>query len=277
MTVATTSLNPATMAATSMQKESAPASLTTAVTAPKAPVTSKHRQLKHGTTLIEARRLSKHSRKLIARRLAQSLWPGAAATAMDHCRLPEAPSRVAYSEPLAPPSQRGGAQPDVAKPNSSGTGSASTTNTVVQFQEQVSVVEIPSHRSYPDQVHSSMWSNRKEIAWNLVRNRKEFAADGGDWRLAKEESEMLFYQGKLYHPVTYLAMQRENRKRLVRMLRKQNTTTSSTTGSSSTRNKDTVTGHKKSIQVTRVHGSINKKKLLPSGRRHRALLCPHTE
>jgi len=73
----------------------------------------------------------------------------------------------------------------------------------VQFKEDVTIHEIPSFRDYSDQVRSTMWRNTSEIANDARRNRREFIADGFDWRCACEEESMFLdaNSGELIHPV----------------------------------------------------------------------------
>merc|ERR1712125_234811 len=54
----------------------------------------------------------------------------------------------------------------------------------VQFQPNVSVVEIPSRDCYSRREKETIWRSSKEIRFMARRNRKEYSHDGGDWRTA---------------------------------------------------------------------------------------------
>ena len=73
----------------------------------------------------------------------------------------------------------------------------------VRFHDKVSVLEIPSHRCYPKDVRKSIWSGKREIKINAVRNRREFAAEGKDASKVKEEDEFVVIGNELMHPATY--------------------------------------------------------------------------
>lgn len=92
-------------------------------------------------------------------------------------------------------------------------------NSRVRFHVSVSVIEIPSHRSYKKEVHRKVWSGLREIEKNAKRNRREFASDGFAWRKCREEDSFLSLRGELVHPETYLWTQRQQQKKLFRRLR----------------------------------------------------------
>lgn len=74
----------------------------------------------------------------------------------------------------------------------------------VSFNKKVSVVEIPSHRDYDDESHSSTWLSCGDIQSNAERNLREFAAEGWDWKNVVEETSMYrLTNGQLVHPATY--------------------------------------------------------------------------
>lgn len=133
-------------------------------------------------------------------------------SSIDTSRLPGESLRLSYSVPLT----RG----VVCRRNR-------RTNTVtkisrVRFEENVSIIEIPSHRSYSRDTKQRMWNGTRQIRADANRNKIEWAADGRDWKNCKEEDEMLTLAGELIHPVTYLSLQRCSQRRLFLRLRQEN-------------------------------------------------------
>lgn len=167
---------------------------------------------------IEVRLLTKSERKLIASRLFQSMQrvqgtglDGRTQKSRLASVLPDVSVRVTYSVPLK-----------CSKCDKIASSTLIVAHPIVTFQETVSVIEIPSYRSYDSEVRKSIWGTRQHIRANAARNKAEFAADGRDWRTCKEEDEMLTLNGELVHPVTYLSLQRYNQRRLFRRLRDEN-------------------------------------------------------
>lgn len=103
--------------------------------------------------------------------------------------------------------------------------------TAVQFEDVVSVKEIPSHRMYPQEVRKQLWSSLKEIQANAKRNEGEFRADGDNWQTSTEEDQFQVwknnddkYNDLLLHPYTFqqkqLEQQEEEHRRKFTMLNK---------------------------------------------------------
>jgi hypothetical protein len=73
--------------------------------------------------------------------------------------------------------------------------------TAVVFDDNVSVVSIPSHADYSERIRSRVWADRYEIAAMASRNMLEFASEGFDWRNVAGDEDMLHIEGKLIHPI----------------------------------------------------------------------------
>lgn len=74
----------------------------------------------------------------------------------------------------------------------------------VSFHTSVSVYEIPSHRDYDEDSHSSLWTSFDVQTKNAKRNSFEYQADQKDWRNACEEDGMVQIQtGEFVHPATW--------------------------------------------------------------------------
>lgn len=73
----------------------------------------------------------------------------------------------------------------------------------IAFQENVSVVPIPTRYEYSDRIKSKIWSNRAELHANAERNAIEFAAEGWNWRNVTEDEGMYIcsQSGELVHPI----------------------------------------------------------------------------
>jgi hypothetical protein len=73
--------------------------------------------------------------------------------------------------------------------------------TAVVFDDNVSVISIPSHSDYSDRIRSRTWADRYEIADMASRNMLEFASEGWDWRNVAGDEDMLHIEGELIHPI----------------------------------------------------------------------------
>ncbi|CAB9511414.1 expressed unknown protein [Seminavis robusta] len=82
----------------------------------------------------------------------------------------------------------------------------------IQFLPYVTVVDIPSHRDYPQNVQEQLWTSLDEIQANGWRNSLEFEADNRDWRKATEEDVFIGVNGELVHPETYRQHCRSHRR-----------------------------------------------------------------
>jgi hypothetical protein len=73
--------------------------------------------------------------------------------------------------------------------------------TAVVFDDNVSVISIPSHSDYSERIRSRTWADRYEIADMASRNMLEFASEGWDWRNVAGDEDMLQIDGELIHPI----------------------------------------------------------------------------
>jgi hypothetical protein len=73
--------------------------------------------------------------------------------------------------------------------------------TTVVFDDNVSVISIPSHSDYSERIRSRTWADRYEIADMASRNMLEFASEGWDWRNVAGDEDMLLIDGELIHPI----------------------------------------------------------------------------
>ena len=79
----------------------------------------------------------------------------------------------------------------------------------IQFNPQVTVIPIPSHKSYPPEVHNALYLSRTEMSVNTIRNTREFIYEGWNWMNVIEEDGMYrskvtkgsWIKGMLVHPV----------------------------------------------------------------------------
>ncbi|KAL7535309.1 hypothetical protein ACHAXR_006407 [Thalassiosira sp. AJA248-18] len=61
----------------------------------------------------------------------------------------------------------------------------------VSFDSTVKAATIPSRVSYSNRIRTRLWSSTENIYANAVRNEKEYAFDGNNWRTAREEDDFL--------------------------------------------------------------------------------------
>jgi len=74
----------------------------------------------------------------------------------------------------------------------------------VSFCEYVKVDLIPSHREYDELTKDAIWNGSRIIRSEMKRNLYEMWAEGGDWRSAFEEDDMIRApDGSLVHPATW--------------------------------------------------------------------------
>ena len=114
-----------------------------------------------------------------------------------------APSRIQFD--FSRPQSRsalGNVVPFEATLKESGECSSPSANTTVQFNETVSVVNIPSRYQYSDRMKKFLWSDRWELQEMAERNMIEFEAEGFDWRNVVLDDEMYIdsVNGQLIHP-----------------------------------------------------------------------------
>jgi len=78
----------------------------------------------------------------------------------------------------------------------------------IQFNPQVTVIPIPSHKSYPPEIHNALYLSRTEMSVNTIRNTREFIYEGWNWMNVIEEDGMYrskvtkgeWIKGALVHP-----------------------------------------------------------------------------
>jgi hypothetical protein len=72
----------------------------------------------------------------------------------------------------------------------------------VQFEDQVTVVQIPSRYQYSDRIKKLIWRDQYEIMEMAARNGREFQAEGYDWRNVVLDEDMYVdsHNGQLVHP-----------------------------------------------------------------------------
>lgn len=61
----------------------------------------------------------------------------------------------------------------------------------VSFDSTVKAVNIPSRLSYSNRIRTRLWSSTEDIYANALRNEREYAFDGSNWRTAREEGDFL--------------------------------------------------------------------------------------
>jgi hypothetical protein len=78
------------------------------------------------------------------------------------------------------------------------------TRRAVHFDPFVQMVEIPTISAYSLSDRKNLWTSRSRLRKEASRNKSEFRADKCDWRLCKEEEDMVDVgTGELMHPYTY--------------------------------------------------------------------------
>lgn len=78
----------------------------------------------------------------------------------------------------------------------------STRRSKIHFHPSVTVIPIPSHKSYAPHIHTKLFHTKDEMAMNTIRNSREFIYEGWNWRTVLEESHMYMnkYDGSFVHP-----------------------------------------------------------------------------
>lgn len=73
----------------------------------------------------------------------------------------------------------------------------------VRFDTEVRVMDIPSHSEYSKFMKQLIWNSPRDIQQNARRNRREFAAEGWNWRNVLEEDQMYLdrLSQEFIHPV----------------------------------------------------------------------------
>ena len=74
-------------------------------------------------------------------------------------------------------------------PERSSSPSTKSSSSSLQFDQTVSVKVIPSRFDYSQDVKQKLWSDRKECKANKLKNLKEFAKEGFDWRNVNDSDE----------------------------------------------------------------------------------------
>jgi hypothetical protein len=73
----------------------------------------------------------------------------------------------------------------------------------VRIDPSVTIIPIPSHRSYDHRTRARMYVPKDEASFDIVRNTREFVYEGWDWRNAIEEDGMYLCTAsrEFVHPV----------------------------------------------------------------------------
>ena len=78
----------------------------------------------------------------------------------------------------------------------------------VTFCDYMHVHLIPTHRDYDPQTKAALWNSTRALKEDRKRNELEFWAEGGNWRAAVEEPDMVrMRDGSLIHPATWAYLQ----------------------------------------------------------------------
>ena len=118
-------------------------------------------------------------------------------------QLPDPSIRIEYEEPLIIVPNKENQIQDTTE-TAANEHEPKRRDRVVSFQDHVTVLEIPSHRDYSPAEHKNIWSTASERKESRRRNVREFQADQRDWRRCKEDHEMVYLDGEMVHPHTYL-------------------------------------------------------------------------
>jgi len=78
-----------------------------------------------------------------------------------------------------------------------------TRTPVVQFNNDVMVKQIASHKVYSNRIKNTMWNDSQTIQENATRNQIEYEAEDRKWEAVIEDDEMYVNAktGELVHPV----------------------------------------------------------------------------
>jgi hypothetical protein len=73
---------------------------------------------------------------------------------------------------------------------------------IVQFDSDVIVQPIASHKAYSKRVRHALWTSPDELNDHVYRNTAEFMAEGMDWKKVLEDDDMYMdaKTGELIHP-----------------------------------------------------------------------------
>ena len=76
-------------------------------------------------------------------------------------------------------------------------------NQIVQFKNDVTVQDIPSHTQYSTRIKRQLWNDTKTIHDNANRNQQEYEAEGWNWNSVIEDDDMYLdiRTGELIHPI----------------------------------------------------------------------------
>jgi len=72
----------------------------------------------------------------------------------------------------------------------------------IQFDPSVTVIPVPSHRSYSPRMHAQLYTSRDTMSSDMMRNTREFIHEDWDWQKVIEEDGMYACKtsGELVHP-----------------------------------------------------------------------------
>lgn len=73
---------------------------------------------------------------------------------------------------------------------------------IVQFDSDVIVQPIASHKAYSKRIKRTLWTSSEELNDHVYRNTAEFMAEGMDWKNVLEDDDMYMdaKTGELIHP-----------------------------------------------------------------------------
>jgi hypothetical protein len=73
---------------------------------------------------------------------------------------------------------------------------------IVQFDGDVIVQPIASHKAYSKRIKRTLWTSAEELSDHVHRNTAEFMAEGMDWKTVLEDDDMYMdaKTGELIHP-----------------------------------------------------------------------------
>ncbi|KAL7529737.1 hypothetical protein ACHAXR_003130 [Thalassiosira sp. AJA248-18] len=106
------------------------------------------------------------------------------------------------SSPLTFSGEEPPAGSDLEPPAGTHVVSKTSRRSSIQFDTNVSAVNVPSHRSYSPELRAQLHVSKEELSYNTIRNTREFIYEGWDWRNVVEEDMMYTCgaSGEYVHP-----------------------------------------------------------------------------
>ncbi|CAB9526265.1 expressed unknown protein [Seminavis robusta] len=137
--------------------------------------------------------------------LHEAAFPTRSITTTESCSIHRVESKGRRTSAITAASSSSDLNDELDSLSCSSISSFGSDSSRVSFSLQVRVLEIPSHRDYPEDTRGALWSNWDDQQQDLKRNLFEFAVDGMDWRLATEEEHFApLPSGELVHPATWI-------------------------------------------------------------------------